>query len=232
MMPISRGAPKALFLKAMAGSTGQVWQLCWLMSAKQFRRHFIGFYAWNRPGRDIEATQAHSALDFVASGRCQDSNRTIETEDQDDTFSADWALLWADGMKQPLKMARRLGLVAVGVSCGHRRPTHNFHDRQSFMKISECVCPAPPLADGIWFALVFSAIGFIGSLMAVSQPKDSAVFMSASGIGLLAIGAVILVGGLASPNGEAIAWALAGVALAVAAFMTFPSRGSKKTKGS
>jgi len=56
--------------------------------------------------------------------------------------------------------------------------------------------------------------------------------MSAGGIGLLVTGAVILVAGMASPNGEAVAWALAGVALAVGAVMTFRSRGSKETKGS
>src|SRR5712692_3957245 len=94
-------------------------------------------------------------------------------------------------------------------------------------EMSECVCPSPPLADGIWFALIFSAVGFIGLLMAVSQPRDSAVFMSAGGIALLATGVIILVGGMASPNGEAIAWALAGVALAAAAVLTFRYRGSK-----
>jgi len=135
-------------------------------------------------------------------------------------------------MKQPLKMARRLGLVAVGVSCGFIVVPLMIFTIAVLHEISECVCPAPPLADGIWFALIFSVVGFIGSMMAVSQPKDSAVFMSAGGIGLLVTGAVILVAGMASPNGEAVAWALAGVALAVGAVMTFRSRGSKETKGS
>lgn len=135
-------------------------------------------------------------------------------------------------MKQPLKMARSLGLVAVGVSSGFIVVPLIIFTIAVLHEISECVCPAPPLADGIWLALIFSVVGFIGSLMAVSQPKDSAVFMSAGGIGLLATGAVILIAGMASPNGEAIAWALAGVALAVAAVMTFRSRGSKETKGS
>ena len=135
-------------------------------------------------------------------------------------------------MKQPLKMVRRLGLVAVGVSCGFIVIPLIIFTIAVLHEISECVCPAPPLADGIWFALIFSAVGFIGSLMAVSQPRDSAVFMSAGGIGLLATGVIILVGGMASPNGEAIAWALAGVALAAAAVLTFRYRGSKESKGS
>jgi hypothetical protein len=129
-------------------------------------------------------------------------------------------------------MARRLGLVAVGISCGFIVVPLIIFTIAVLHEISECVCPAPPLADGIWFALVFSVVGLIGSLMAVSKPMDLAVFMSASGIGLLATGAVMMVGRLASPNGEAIAWALAGAALAVAAVITFLSRGSKGTKGS
>src|SRR5712692_7819340 len=118
-------------------------------------------------------------------------------------------------MKQPLKMARRISLVAVGVSCGFIVVPLIIFTIAVLHEISECVCPAPPLADGIWFALVFSLVGLIGSLMAVSKPTDSAVFMSAGGIGLLATGAFLLVHGMASPDGEAVAWALAGVALAL-----------------
>jgi hypothetical protein len=133
-------------------------------------------------------------------------------------------------MKQPLKMARRLGLAAVALALGFIVVPLVIEEIAVLNEISLCDCPAPPLADGIWLALVFSIVGLIGSLMAMSKPVDSGVFMSAGALGLLATGAAMVVGGMASPDGEAVAWALAGVALAVAAVMTFRSRGSKQSK--
>jgi hypothetical protein len=135
-------------------------------------------------------------------------------------------------MNQPLKMARLIGLVAVGVACGFIVVPFVNTLLGVLREAHDCLdCPAPPLADGMWFALVFSLVGFIGSLMAVSKPGDSAVFMSASGLGLLATGMVIVVGGMASPHGEAVGWALAGVTLGVAAVITFRSRRSKGANG-
>lgn len=162
-------------------------------------------------------------------GQRRGSSRAI----RNNTFRAHLVLsIWVDAIKQPLKMARRLGLAAVGLALGFIVVPLVIFVIAVLHEISECVCPAPPIADGIWFALVFSMVGLIGSLIAVSQPKDSAVFMSAGGLGLLATGAVIVVGGMASPDGEAVAWALAGVALGVAAVMTFRSRAFKESKRS
>jgi hypothetical protein len=211
----------------MVGSAGQVWQRSSLASdigykclwsvSSQFRPEVSGGL---RP--DWATVRAVSP---VTGG----SSRAI----RNDTFRADWVLLlWVAAMKQPLKMARRLGLAAVGVAVGFIVVPLIIFVIAVLHEISECVCPAPPLADGIWFALVFSIVGLIGSLMAVSQPRDSAVFMSAGGLGLLGTGAVMVVGGMASPDGEAFAWGLAGVALGLAAVTAFRSRGSKQGKRS
>ncbi len=136
-------------------------------------------------------------------------------------------------MRQPLKRAQLVGFVAVGVACAFIVVPFVNTLMGVLREAGDCLsCPAPPLADGMWFALVFALVGMIGSLMAVSKPTDSAVFMSAGGIGLLATGVVIIIGGMSSPHGEAVAWALAAVALGVAAVMTLRYRGAKGTKES
>ncbi len=79
----------------------------------------------------------------------------------------------------------------------------------------------------MWLALIFSLIGIFASLRVVSESRDPPVFMAAGGLGLLATGLVILVRGMASPHGEAVGWAVAGLALLAAAAMAFSYRAGK-----
>jgi hypothetical protein len=143
--------------------------------------------------RRVIAAALHTTLPSVRRlSRNENLDRAIGAENDGRYLLGRLSVVIGDGMKQPLKMARRLGLLAVSVSCGFIVVPLIIFTIAVLHEISECVCPAPPLADGLWFALVFSLVGFIGSLMAVSKPTDSAVFMSASGIGLFATGAVIV----------------------------------------
>ena len=126
-------------------------------------------------------------------------------------------------MRQPLQIARWLGLMAAGASLGFVLvPVAVFAMGVINEASPSCYdCPPIPLADGMWFALLFSLIGFFATLRITPNSRDAPVFMAAGGTGLLVTGLVISVRGMASPHGEAVVWALAGAALVGAAAVVF-----------
>jgi hypothetical protein len=129
-------------------------------------------------------------------------------------------------MRHPLQTARWLGLIAAGASLGFVLVPVAVFTMGVIQEASPgCYsCPPIPLADGMWFALLFSLIGIFASLRITLKSRDAPIFMAAGGTGLLLTGLVISVRGMASPQGEAVVWALAGVALAGAAAVVFISR--------
>jgi hypothetical protein len=129
-------------------------------------------------------------------------------------------------MKRPVDKARWLGLIAAGVSLGFVVvPVIVFTMGVIREASPDCYsCPAIPLADGMWFALFFSLVGLVASRRITPESRDAPVFVAAGGTGLLLTGLVILFGGMASPHGEAVAWALSGAALVGAAVVVFGSR--------
>jgi hypothetical protein len=129
-------------------------------------------------------------------------------------------------MKQPLSRVRWLGLIAAGASLAFVVvPVIVF----TFGTIQEASpgcysCPPIPLADGMWFALFFSLVGIVASVRIKPESRDAPVFVAAGGTGLLLTGLIILLGGMASPHGEAVVWALSGAGLVGAAVVVFISR--------
>jgi thiosulfate reductase cytochrome b subunit len=129
-------------------------------------------------------------------------------------------------MDQPIRRLRWLGLIAAGASLGFVVvPVIVFTMGVLREASPDCYsCPPIPLADGMWFALFFSLVGIVASLRITPESKDAPVFVAAGGIGLLVTGSVMMVGGMASPHGEAVMWALSGTALVGAAVAVFSSR--------
>jgi hypothetical protein len=129
-------------------------------------------------------------------------------------------------MKQPLSRVRWLGLIAAGASLAFVVVPVIVSAFGTLQEASPgCYsCPAIPLADGMWFALFFSLVGIVASVGIKPESRDAPVFVAAGGTGLLLTGLVILLGGMASPHGEAVVWALSGAALVGAAVVVFRSR--------
>jgi len=129
-------------------------------------------------------------------------------------------------MKQPLRIARWLGFLAACTGLGFVVvPVVVFSMGVLREASPDCYsCPPIPLADGMWFALLFSLVGIFASIRMTPASRDAPVFMAAGGIGLLLTGLVVSVQGMESPHGEAVAWALAGATSVGAAFVEFVSR--------
>ncbi len=129
-------------------------------------------------------------------------------------------------MKQPVQRARWLGLIAAGTGLGFVVVPAVVNTMGVIREASpDCYsCPPIPLADGMWFALFFSLVGIVASLRNTPESRDAPVFVAAGGMGLLLTGLVILLGGMASPHGEAVVWAVSGATLVGAAVMVFSSR--------